>query len=265
MIVLTADRRGQTEKAAVSGQPLAVDGKGDDMPPIIIATFYKFTDLSDYQALRLPMLTFCREQQIKGSILLAGEGINGTIAGHRAGVDAVLAYLRADKRLVSITHQESVADFIPFRRMKVRLKREIVNLGRPEINPNRCVGTYIEATDWNALITDPDVLLIDTRNDFEVKMGSFKGAVNPQTAAFNEFPDFVSQNLDPQKHKKVAMFCTGGIRCEKATAFLVEQGFEAVYHLKGGILKYLATVPETESLWQGECFVFDERVTVNHK
>jgi UPF0176 protein len=234
------------------------------MSSIVIAAFYKFVALPDYQERQRPLHDFCVSQDVKGSILLAAEGINGTIAGSRQGINAVLGHLRQDAVFASLTHKESHADWMPFARMKVRLKQEIVNLGRPDITPNKQVGQYVPATEWNALISDPDVILVDTRNDFEVALGTFKGAINPQTAAFNQFPDFVQQNLDPHRHKKVAMFCTGGIRCEKATAFMLEQGFEEVYHLKDGILKYLEQVPPEESLWEGNCFVFDERVTVDH-
>ncbi len=234
------------------------------MSSIVIAAFYKFVELPDYQERQRPLRDFCVSQEVKGSILLAAEGINGTIAGSRSGIDAVLTYLRQEAAFASLTHKESLADFMPFGRMKVRLKREIVNLGRPDITPKKRVGQYVSADEWNALISRPDVILVDTRNDFEVEIGTFKGAVNPHVAAFNQFPDFVEQNLDPNQHKKVAMFCTGGIRCEKATAYMLEQGFEEVYHLKDGILKYLEAVPPEESLWEGNCFVFDDRVTVDH-
>jgi UPF0176 protein len=235
------------------------------MSEIVIAAFYKFVELPDYRERQRPLRDFCASQAVKGSILLAAEGINGTIAGSRQGIDAVLAYLREDAAFARLTHKESQAEFMPFARLKVRLKREIVNLGRPDITPNKQVGQYVPADQWNALISDPEVILVDTRNEFEVELGTFKGAINPQTAAFNQFPEFVEQNLDPRRHKKVAMFCTGGIRCEKATAYMLEQGFEEVYHLKDGILKYLEVVPAEESLWQGNCFVFDERVTVDHQ
>ncbi|MCA9953581.1 MAG: rhodanese-related sulfurtransferase [Anaerolineales bacterium] len=234
------------------------------MSSIVIAAFYKFVDLPDYRERQRPLLDFCVSQEVKGSILLAAEGINGTIAGSRQGINAVLAYLRQDIIFASLTHKESHADFMPFGRMKVRLKQEIVNLGRPDITPNKQVGQYIPAAEWNALISRPDVILVDTRNDFEVEIGTFKGAINPKVDAFNQFPDFVEHNLDPHRHKKVAMFCTGGIRCEKATAYMLEQGFEEVYHLKDGILKYLEQVSPEESMWQGNCFVFDDRVTVDH-
>ncbi|MCC6605085.1 MAG: rhodanese-related sulfurtransferase [Anaerolineae bacterium] len=235
------------------------------MSSIVIAAFYKFVELPDYQERQWPLLDFCVSQAVRGSILLAAEGINGTIAGSRQGIDAVLAHLRQEAVFASLTHKESHADWMPFARMKVRLKQEIVNLGRPDITPNKRVGQYVPAAEWNALISDPDVILVDTRNDFEVALGTFKGAINPKTAAFNQFPDFVQQNLDPRRHKKVAMFCTGGIRCEKATAYMLEQGFAEVFHLQDGILKYLEQVPPEESLWEGNCFVFDERVTVDHQ
>ena len=234
------------------------------MSSIVIAAFYKFVDLPDYKERQRPLRDFCVSQEVKGSILLAAEGINGTIAGSRQGIDAVLAYLRQDATFASLTHKESQADFMPFGRMKVRLKQEIVNLGRPDITPNKRVGQYIPADEWNALISRPDVILVDTRNDFEVEIGTFKGAINPKVDAFNQFPEFVEQHLDPNRHKKVAMFCTGGIRCEKATAYMLEQGFEEVYHLKDGILKYLEQVSPDESMWEGNCFVFDDRVTVDH-
>ncbi|GJM40955.1 MAG: UPF0176 protein [Ardenticatenaceae bacterium] len=234
------------------------------MSSFVIAAFYKFVELPDYQERRFPLRDFCVANEVKGSILLAAEGINGTIAGSRQGIDAVLDYLRQDDAFASLTHKESHADFMPFIRMKVRLKKEIVNLGRPDLTPNKQVGEYVPADEWNGLISDPDVILVDTRNDFEVELGTFKGAINPKTVSFNQFPEFVAQHLDPNRHKKVAMFCTGGIRCEKATAYMLEQGFEEVFHLKDGILKYLEQVSPEESLWEGNCFVFDQRVTVNH-
>lgn len=230
---------------------------------VVISAFYKFVALPDYVALRPNLLTLCEQHGIKGSILLASEGINGTIAGSRAGTAAVFAALRADPRLADLEAKESFAATIPFKRLKVRLKQEIVTFRQP-VDPTVEVGDYVAAADWNSLISDPDVLLIDTRNDVEVELGTFQNALNPETVSFTDFADFVAQNLDPQQHKKVAMFCTGGIRCEKATAYLLQQGFQDVFHLKGGILKYLEDVPAEQSLWQGECFVFDERVTVDH-
>ena len=228
----------------------------------IVATFYKFVKLPDFAQKQQPILSLCQAQAVKGTILLAAEGINGTIAASRDSIDTVLSFLRSDSRLADLEHKESYTDSPPFERMKVRLKQEIVTIGLPQVDPNEQVGTYVSPKDWNALICDPEVTVIDTRNDYEVSIGSFKGAQNPQTESFRQFPDYIRQNLDPTKHKKVAMFCTGGIRCEKASAFMLSHGFQEVYHLKGGILKYLEEVPEQESLWQGECFVFDERVAV---
>ncbi|RMF27568.1 MAG: rhodanese-related sulfurtransferase [Cyanobacteria bacterium J083] len=208
------------------------------------------------------LLSYCQSQNIKGTILLAKEGINGTIAGTRQSIDRVIAYFQQDKRFADLEYKESSVEEYPFTRLKVRLKKEIVTIGLPEVNPNQQVGTYIEAKDWNKIITQPDVLVIDTRNQYEVEIGTFRGAINPQTESFRQFPAYIQSHLDKNKHKKVAMFCTGGIRCEKASAYMLNQGFEEVYHLKGGILKYLEEVPASESLWQGECFVFDQRVTV---
>jgi UPF0176 protein len=230
---------------------------------LVVAAFYKFTKLPDFAEMQDPLLAFCQLQAIKGTILLAAEGINGTIAGSRGSIDSVLSYLRSDSRLADLEHKESNASEAPFERMKVKLKKEIVTLGLP-VNPTEQVGTYVSPKDWNAVVSDPDVVLIDTRNDYEVKIGSFKGAINPKTNSFREFPDYVRHHLDPKKHKKVAMFCTGGIRCEKASSYMLTQGFEEVYHLQGGILKYLEEVPQQESIWEGECFVFDERIAVQH-
>jgi UPF0176 protein len=234
------------------------------MSPIVVCALYQFVTLEDFVALRQPLLELMQAQGVRGTLLLAEEGINGTIAGSRAGIDAVLAWLRSDARLATLDVKESLTDKLPFNRAKVKLKREIVTLGVPGIDPKRVVGTYIEPSDWNALLADPEVVLVDTRNDYEFQVGTFKNAINPKTDSFREFPAFVKTHLDPKQHKKVAMFCTGGIRCEKSTAYLKEQGFEQVFHLKGGILKYLEAVPPEQTLWQGECFVFDERVTVDH-
>ena len=202
---------------------------------------------------------------MRGTLLLAAEGINGTIAGSRKSIDAVVGWLSQDERFKGLETKESSVDENPFYRTKVKLKKEIVTMGVEGIDPKHIVGTYVKPKDWNALISDPDVLLVDTRNDYEVNIGTFKNAVNPQTETFREFPEYVDKHLDREKHKKVAMFCTGGIRCEKSTAFLKEQGFDEVYHLEGGILKYLEEVPEENTLWEGECFVFDNRVAVDHK
>ena len=231
---------------------------------LVVATFYKFVKLLDAAEKQSPLLLQCQSQGVKGTILLAEEGINGTIAGSRAAIDAVLSFLRSDPRLADLEHKESFAAVQPFDRIKVRLKAEIVTIGVPEADPNAQVGTYIDPHDWNAVISDPNVTVIDTRNEYEVSIGSFQGADNPHTRSFRQFPDYVRTHLDPAKQKKVALFCTGGIRCEKASAFMLAQGFETVYHLKGGILKYLEEVPTDESLWQGECFVFDQRVAVQH-
>lgn len=231
----------------------------------VVAAMYRFVRLDDFQALRAPLHRVMLDNQVKGTLLLAREGINGTIAGSRQGIDAVMAWLRADPRLAPIEVKESLADDNPFYRTKVKLKNEIVTMGIDDIDPCHIVGTYVRPQDWNTLISDPEVLVIDTRNHYEYQIGTFERALNPETESFREFPEFVERNLDPAKHKKVAMFCTGGIRCEKSTAFLKQQGFEEVYHLQGGILKYLEEVPEQESLWRGECFVFDNRVTVNHR
>ncbi len=233
------------------------------MTKIVVCALYKFVTLENFQSLRQPLHDVMETNQVRGTLLLANEGINGTIAGNRTGIDKVLTWLRTDNRLADIDTKESFTDTLPFNRTKVKLKKEIVTLGIEGIDPKRVVGTYVEPADWNQLISDPEVILIDTRNDYEYQVGTFKNAINPNTESFREFPAYVSEHLDPEKHKKVAMFCTGGIRCEKSTAFLKEQGFEEVYHLKGGILKYLEQVPAEETLWEGECFVFDERVTVN--
>lgn len=234
------------------------------MNRVVVAALYKFVALPDFHDLREPLLDACMAAGTRGTLLLAREGINGTIAGSRAGVDSVLAWLRSDPRLADLEHKESVDDHMPFHRMKVKLKKEIVTLGVAGVDPTVRVGQYVSPRDWNALLSDPEVLLLDTRNDYECDIGSFTGALDPRTANFREFPRFVRENLDPGVHKKVAMFCTGGIRCEKASAFMLNEGFEEVYHLQGGILKYLEEVPPEQSLWQGECFVFDNRVAVDH-
>lgn len=238
--------------------------KDPSVSKIIVAALYKFADLPDYREMQPSLLDVCLQNELKGTLLLAEEGINGTVAGSRAGIDALMSYLRSDARLADIEHKESHAEEMPFYRMKVRLKKEIVTLGVAGINPNKKVGTYVAPQDWNTLIADPEVVLIDTRNSYEYDIGTFKGAVDPHTTTFREFPEYVKSHLDPSKHKKIAMFCTGGIRCEKASSFMIEQGFEEVYHLQGGILKYLEEVPAEQSTWQGECFVFDQRVAVSH-
>ncbi len=231
---------------------------------VVVSALYKFVTLENFEAIRQPLLDVMLENEVKGTLLLAQEGINGTVAGSREAIDTVLNWLKQDKRLADLVHKESYDESMPFYRTKVKLKKEIVTMGVEGIDPKEVVGTYVKPKDWNALISDPDVVLVDTRNDYEVAIGTFKNALDPETETFREFPEYVEKNLDKAQHKKVAMFCTGGIRCEKSTAYLKEQGFEEVYHLEGGILKYLEEVPKEESLWEGECFVFDNRVAVNH-
>ena len=230
----------------------------------VVCALYHFVTLEDHEALREPLLDLMDEHSLRGTLLLAAEGINGTVAGRREGIDALLDFLRSDPRLAAITWKESIADEIPFHRARVKLKKEIVTMGVEAIDPGAIVGTYVKPSDWNALISDPAVTVIDTRNDYEVQIGTFKNAINPHTTTFREFPAYAREHLAPDTNRKVAMFCTGGIRCEKSTAYLKSLGFEEVYHLQGGILKYLEEVPEEESLWQGECFVFDARVAVTH-
>ena len=237
-------------------------------PAHLTTAFYKFVDLPDYAERKAPLLALCERQGVKGLILLAREGINSTIAGPAEGVHAVLAYLRSDPLLADLQHKESWSERAPFYRMKVRLKKEIVTLGVPDISPIHMAGTYVKPADWNALISDPEVVVVDTRNDYEVEIGTFANAMNPNIRSFSELPKWVedAERLGKAagKKPKVAMFCTGGIRCEKSTALMKTLGYEDVYHLEGGILKYLETVPSEQSLWEGECFVFDERVSVGH-
>ncbi len=230
---------------------------------IVVAALYKFVPLPDFESLRDPLYAHCESQEIVGTLLLAPEGINGTIAGSRSAIDSVLAYLKDDPRLVDLEHKESYAGEIPFHRLKVKLKKEIVTMGVDGLAPAHQTGQHVDPAEWNRLITDPDVLVIDTRNQYECDIGTFQNAVSPGTTNFREFPQYVQEQLDPQKHPKIAMFCTGGIRCEKASAYLLQQGFEEVYQLKGGILKYLEEIAPEQSLWNGECFVFDNRVAVN--
>jgi UPF0176 protein len=236
--------------------------------PLKVAALYQFAALPDFRELREPLRAFCAGLGLKGSILLAAEGINGTVAGSDDGIDALIAELQQGAlfggRLNHLELKFSRAEAMPFGRMKVRLKKEIVSLGEPAADPTRQVGIYVDPADWNALIASPDMLVIDTRNAFEVAIGTFEGALDPGIASFGQFRNFVAQQLDPAKHKKIAMFCTGGIRCEKASSLLLAEGFAEVYHLKGGILKYLEEVPKAESRWRGECFVFDERVALGH-
>lgn len=230
----------------------------------VITALYKFTQLDNYSQLQQPLLRFMKQHGIRGTLLLAKEGINGTVAGKAEAIEALYVWFSKHPPLQNISHKESYSEKLPFNRTKVKLKKEIVTLGVDGIDPNLSVGTYVKPKEWNTLISQEDVTIIDTRNDYEVQIGTFKKAINPKTNTFREFPEYAKTHLSPEKHKKVAMFCTGGIRCEKSTAYLKMLGFEEVYHLEGGILKYLEEVPESESLWQGECFVFDDRVAVNH-
>lgn len=232
------------------------------MSEYVVLTFYKFANLSGYATLRTPLLELCEAHKIIGSILLAQEGINATIAGSRVGVNAVIAFLRADPRLADLHYKESAAREPPFGCMKVRLKKEIVTFGVEGIDPTQAVGEYVPAQQWNHLLDDSEVLVLDTRNSYETALGGFERAVDPGIAVFREFPDYVRRKLDPGIHTKIAMYCTGGIRCEKASAYLLKAGFKEVYHLQGGILKYLELVPSSASLWRGSCFVFDERVAL---
>lgn len=238
------------------------------MSSYLVAALYKFVELPDFQDMRQPLFSFCQRHGVKGTLLLAREGINGTIAGSEPGIRAVLAHLRDDPRLSGLEHKESWAEKMPFYRLKVKLKREIVTMGVPDVHPPTMAGAYVPPEQWNALIDDPDVVVVDVRNDYEVSIGSFRGAVNPHTTSFSEFPGWVREQSAEggvlAGGSKVAMFCTGGIRCEKSTAYLRAQGFDEVYHLQGGILKYLETVPVEHSRWDGQCFVFDERVSVGH-
>lgn len=234
------------------------------MSKVLIATFYKFVAIEKFGVMQKRIKAFCLDNRIKGTILVGAEGINSTIAGPEEDVRNLLAFLRAMPEFSDLAHKESWADKMPFIRLKVRLKKEIVTLGQGPIDPNKIVGTYVDWDKWNELISDPEVVLVDTRNDYEMKLGTFKGAIDPDIETFRDFPSWVNKNLDPKKHKRVATFCTGGIRCEKATAWMLEQGFEEVYHLKDGILKYLENIPEEENLWEGDCFVFDGRVGVSH-
>ena len=242
------------------------------MSEFLTAALYKFVDLPDFKVLRDRLFDFCQPRQIKGTLLLAREGINGTVAGPEASVRELLGLLRSDPRLADLSHKESWSAREPFYRLKVKLKKEIVTLGVAGIDPNRMAGRYVKPEHWNALIAEPDVVLIDTRNDYEYQVGTFAGAVNPRTQSFSQLPQWVEAQMQPGgllaekdgKKPRVAMFCTGGIRCEKSTAFMRTRGFDEVYHLEGGILKYLEEMPASDSAWQGECFVFDERVAVGH-
>jgi UPF0176 protein len=231
---------------------------------IIVAALYQFARFPDYENQQAPLIAFCKKHKVKGTLLLAEEGINGTIAGSREGIDAVANYLKAMGPFDNLEYKESSAQTMPFMRLKVKLKKEIVTMGAPSADPLQMVGAYVQPKDWNNLISRPDVMTIDTRNDYEVMIGTFKNSVNPKTDSFRAFVKYAEENLMAHKDKPIAMFCTGGIRCERSTAYLKAVGFNEVYHLKGGILKYLEEVPVEQSLWQGECFVFDQRVAVKH-
>ena len=234
------------------------------MTQYVVAALYHFTAFDNLEVLKSDLSAVCTQSGVKGTLLIADEGINGTIAGTRSGINRVLGNIRALPGCDSLEHKESFSSEMPFLRMKVRLKKEIVTMGVASVDPNKLVGTYVEPSEWNALISRDDVVVIDTRNDYEVDIGTFESAIDPKTASFGEFPEWWTDNAGKFAGKKVAMFCTGGIRCEKATSFLRAQGHDEVFHLKGGILKYLEEVPKTESLWHGECFVFDQRVSVGH-
>lgn len=231
---------------------------------IVVCALYHFVSIDDEETLQRSLLNLLKIHEVRGTLLVAAEGINGTVAGTSAGIKSLQTFLASDGRFDQIAYKFSTAEEMPFPRTRVKLKKEIVTMGVTDIDPRQIVGTYVKAKEWNALISDPDVTVIDTRNEYEVLIGTFENAINPHTESFREFPEFAESELNPEKHKKIAMFCTGGIRCEKSTAFLKARGFEEVYHLEGGILKYLEDVPSKESLWQGECFVFDDRVTVDH-
>jgi UPF0176 protein len=235
------------------------------MNQIVVSALYHFVKVEQPERLRAPLLAFLEHNHIRGTLILAKEGINGTVSGTRESIDLLYQWFNKTPEFVDIKSKESFHDEQPFYRTKVKLKKEIVTMGVENIDPKKVVGTYVKPEQWNDLISDPDVVLVDTRNDYEYDIGSFEGALNPKTKSFREFPDYVKENLDPTKHKKVAMFCTGGIRCEKSTAYLKEQGFDEVYHLEGGILKYLEEVKVEDSKWQGDCFVFDNRVAVGHE
>jgi len=231
---------------------------------IAVSAFYKFVSLPHFEELRPRLLEAAKSRGIRGTILLAPEGINGTIAGEPVEIAAMMSLLRRIEAFADLDSKDSHADAMPFQRMKVRLKKEIVTMGVPGLDPAHSAGTYVAPEDWNALISEPEMLVIDTRNSFEYAAGTFANAVDPKTVSFGEFPTYVQRELANRKGRPIAMFCTGGIRCEKATSYLREQGFQKVYHLKGGILKYLEVIPPGQSLWRGSCFVFDERRGLGH-
>ncbi|KTD17894.1 oxygen-dependent tRNA uridine(34) hydroxylase TrhO [Legionella jordanis] len=229
----------------------------------VVAAFYEFTPFPDYTSMKEPILTFMKEKGIKGTIILASEGINGTICGEQENLTCFIEHLKQYPGLEQLSFKFSQSPFNPFDKSKVKLRKEIVTLGVDNVDPHQISGTHVEPEEWNQLISDPEVLVIDTRNDYEVKLGTFKGAINPKTENFRDFPDYVEKNLTQHKNKKIAMFCTGGIRCEKSTVYLKNLGFEEVYQLNGGILNYIEKMPKEKSLWEGTCFVFDNRVAVD--
>ena len=241
-----------------------MDNASECAAETLVCALYHFTNIDDPESLQKSLLSLLKDLRVKGTLLIANEGINGTVAGSLEGIETLKNFLLNDGRFLGITYKLSTSHKQPFLRTRVKLKKEIVSMGVTDIDPRQIVGTYVKSADWNDLISDPNVTVIDTRNEYEVQIGTFKNAKNPHTGSFREFPDFAKSNLNPEKHKKVAMFCTGGIRCEKSTAFLKSKGFDEVYHLEGGILKYLEDIPEKDSLWLGECFVFDDRVSVGH-
>ncbi|KTC66102.1 rhodanese domain protein (plasmid) [Legionella adelaidensis] len=232
------------------------------MKQYVIAAFYKFIPLDDYESLKNPLLAVMKENRILGTVLLAHEGINGSIAATPEDIIAFYNHLHADPRFSDLVFKETYDDMMPFEKAKVKFRKEIVTLGVPDVNPLKSCGIYVSPEEWNTLINDPDVVVVDTRNDYEVELGTFKNAIDPKTENFRDFPEYVKNNLMDKKDKKIAMFCTGGIRCEKSTSYLLNLGFKEVYHLQGGILNYLATIPEAQSLWEGRCFVFDERIAI---
>lgn len=255
-------------KLCVNGtfcQIFYVNYLGSIVNEIVIASFYKFIPLADYETMKEPMLAQMREIGIKGTIILAAEGINGGFAGTRAQMDIFYQYMRQDPRLADLNFKETFDPENPFAKAKVKLRKEIVTMGVQKVDPLKSTGTHLSPTEWHEFIQDPDVVIIDTRNDYEFELGTFKNAVNPNTENFREFPEYVAQHLSDKKNKKIAMFCTGGIRCEKSTAYLLDQGFEQVYQLQDGILNYMESIPEQQSLWEGQCFVFDDRVAVDQK
>jgi UPF0176 protein len=246
-------------------QPILVNQLFSMDSEVQVITFYQFAKLPDFEQLQPSLEELCESNALKGTVILAPEGINGAIAGTRSGIAAFKHFWQKDQRFANLEYKHSIALKQPFQRLKIKLKPEIITLGIPELDPTQQVGTHISAKQWNQLLQDPELILIDTRNQYEIEIGSFVGAINPEIDSFREFPDYVEQHLDPNQHSKIAMFCTGGIRCEKASALLLKMGFAEVYQLDGGILKYLEQVDPAESRWEGECFVFDDRVALDQQ